>query len=39
MFWKERGEVGGFNVRMKKEDGVLVSGMEEVKSVWKSNFE
>ena len=38
--WKFRKRgVGGVNVRIKIEDGVSVSGKEEVKEVWKSKLE
>ncbi len=43
LFWKEvkraRGDVGGVSLRMKREDGVLVSRKEEVKGEWKRHFE
>ncbi len=43
MFWKEvkreRGGVEGGSVRMKREDGILVSSKEEVRGVWKNHFE
>ena len=38
LFWrkakKERVDVGGVGVRMKREDGMLVSSKEEVKGVY-----
>ena len=36
---RKRGGVGGMSVRVKREDGVLVSSREEVKEVWKRHFE
>ncbi|KAK3889840.1 hypothetical protein Pcinc_006166 [Petrolisthes cinctipes] len=43
LFWKEvkreRGEGKSGSVRIKREDGVTVSGSEEVKEVWKRHFD
>ena len=43
LFWKEvrkeRGDVGGVSLRMRREDGMLVGSKEEVKGVWKRHFE
>ncbi len=43
LFWKEvkkeRGDVGGVSLRIKRDDGMLVSSKEEVKGVWKRHFE
>ena len=36
---KERGDVGGVSLRMKREDGVLVSSKEEMKGELKRHFE
>ncbi len=36
---KERGDVGGVSLRMKREDGMLVSSKDKVKGVWKRHFE
>ncbi len=43
LFWKEvkreNGDVEGVSLRMKREDGMLVSSKEEVKGVRKRHFE
>ncbi len=43
LFWrevkKERGDVGGVSLRMKREHGMLVSSKKEVKGVWKRHSE
>ncbi len=43
LFWremkKERGDVGGVSLRMRREDGMLVSSKKVVKGVWKRHFE
>ncbi len=36
---KERGDVGGVSLTMKREDGMLVSSKEEVQGVMKRHFE
>ncbi len=43
LYWKEvkkeREDVRGVSLRMKREDGMLVCSKEEVKGVWKRHFE
>ncbi len=42
LFWKKvkKGrDVGGLNLRLKREDVLLVNSKEEVKGVWKRHFE
>ena len=36
---KEREDVGGVSLRIKREAGMLVSNKEEIKEVWKRHFE